>query len=81
MEVSTIPATADTRHYQVTGPVAQGLAGASVNLWRGLSLFGEYKASYSGNEADLDGGGKLETDVLAHQFALGLSLSFGSTAP
>jgi len=81
VEVSTIPATADTREYQVTGPVAQSLAGASLNLWRGFSLFGEYKASYSWNEADLDGGGKLETDILAHQFALGLSLSFGSTAP
>jgi lipid A oxidase len=75
VEVSTIPATFDTRGYQVTGPVAQAIAGASIKVWQGFSVFGEYKASYSWNEADLDGGGSLETDILAHHFALGVSLS------
>ena len=77
VEVSTIPPTADTREYQVTGPVIQGLVGSSVDLFHGLALFSEYRASYSWNDADLDGGGSLETDILIHNFALGLSFSFG----
>ena len=56
----------------------QGLVGANVNLAYGFSLFGEYKANFTWNEADLVGGGTLETDVLTHQFALGLSFAFGA---
>ena len=77
VEVTTIPAVTDTFEYQVTGPVVQAMVGSSVRLFHGLSLFGEYKASYSWNEADLDGGGSLETDILVHHFAFGLSFSFG----
>jgi len=66
-----------TREYQLTGPVIQGLAGASVGLGGGFSMFGEYKASYAWNEADLNGGGTLDADMLIHHFALGLSFSFG----
>jgi lipid A oxidase len=79
VEVETFPATARTFEYQVTGPVVQGLIGGNVKLAYGFSLFGEYKASYSWNEADLNGGGSLEADILTHQFAVGLSYSFGST--
>jgi lipid A oxidase len=77
VEVSTIPATADTFEYQLTGPVVQALIGADVALGHGFSLFGEYKASYSWNDAALDDGGSLATDILAHHFAAGLSFSFG----
>jgi lipid A oxidase len=79
VEVETIPATQRTFEYQLTGPVVQGLIGANVNLAYGFSLFGEYKASYSWNDADLNGGGSLETDILTHQFAVGLSYTFGGT--
>jgi lipid A oxidase len=75
-----VPPGPRTFEYQVTGPVVQGLAGASVDIWRGLSAFGEYKASYSWNSAELVGGGSLETDILVHHFAVGLSLSFGGPA-
>ena len=77
VEVRTVPALTDTFEYQVTGPVVQGLVGTSLNIGRGFSLFGEYKASYSWNDAELDGGGSFETDVLVHHFALGASFAFG----
>jgi lipid A oxidase len=48
-----------------------------VELGRGFSMFGEYKANYTWNDADLKGGGHLETDILTHQFAVGLSYFFG----
>jgi len=80
VEVETIPATARTFEYQVTGPVVQGLIGVDVKLGHGFSLFGEYKGSYSWNDADLNGGGSLETDFLVHHFALGLSFAFGGAA-
>ena len=77
VEVRTIAPASETIEYQATGPVVQALAGVDVGIWRGLSAFGEYKASYSWNDADLDGGGSFETDMLVHHFALGLSYSFG----
>lgn len=77
VEIETLAPVTDTFEYQATGPVVQALAGADVGIWRGLSAFGEYKASYSWNDADLDGGGSFETDMLVHHFALGLSYSFG----
>lgn len=77
VEVNTIPSVGKTFEYQVTGPVVQALIGASFELGHGFSVFGEYKASYSWNEADLVGGGSLEANILAHHFAAGLSISFG----
>jgi lipid A oxidase len=79
--VELTTASSETFEYQVTGPVVQALAGASVHVWRGFSVFGEYKASYSWNEAELDGGGSLESDILTHQFAIGASFSFGGPPP
>jgi lipid A oxidase len=70
----------ETFEYQVTGPVVQGLLGASVYVGHGFSVFGEYKASHSWNDADLDSGGSLETDILVHHFAAGVSFSFGGPA-
>jgi len=78
VEVTTIPFQGETWEYQVTGPSVQGLVGARVELGHGFSLFGEYKANYTWNEADLEGGGTLETDILTHQFAVGVSFAFGA---
>jgi lipid A oxidase len=58
--------------------MVQALLGVSAGIGYGLSVFAEYKANYSWNEADLVGGGTLETDVLTHQLAVGISLSIGS---
>jgi hypothetical protein len=40
-------------------------------LWR-------LKLSFSSNDADLKGGGTLETDIWTNQLILGLSYSFGA---
>lgn len=77
VEVSTLTDPDRTFEYQLTGPAVQGLVGANFNLGRGFSLFGEYKANYSWIDADLEGGGTLETEILTHQFAVGLSFAFG----
>lgn len=77
VEVTTRPDQGATFGYQVTGPAVQGLIGAEFNLGHGFSLFGEYKANFSWNEADLNGG-TLNADVLTHQFAFGLSYAFGT---
>lgn len=78
VEVRTIPNQGKTFEYQLTGPVVQALIGVSVALGSGFSVFAEYKASHSWNKADLVGGGTLETNILTHQLAIGVSLSIGS---
>lgn len=65
-----------TFDYQVTGPAATVLAGVSYPVSDSLSVFGEYKFTYSANEADLDGGGVLKTDVITNALNVGVSFSF-----
>lgn len=77
VEVDTLAPVTSTREYQLAGPMVQGLAGASMKVGHGFSLFGEYKAAYSWNDIDLDGGGSLDADVLTNQFAIGVTYSFG----
>ncbi|MDH5797146.1 MAG: outer membrane beta-barrel protein [Paracoccaceae bacterium] len=62
--------------YQVTGPAVQWIAGASYPLNDRWSVFGEYKGSYSVNNAELDGGGSLSTNIVTNAFNLGVSLGF-----
>jgi lipid A oxidase len=80
VEVKTIPYTTKTFEFQIGGPVVQGLIGGSYRLGYGFSVFGEYKATYSWNDTELVGGGSLDTDILVHHFAAGLSYSFGGQA-
>ena len=54
VEVRTIPDQGKTFEYQLTGPAVQALLGASVDIAYGFSVFAEYKANYSWNDADLD---------------------------
>lgn len=77
VEVKTTPYQGTTFDYQLAGPAVQALVGASMNVAYGFSLFAEYKANYSWNDTDLNGGGTLKTDVLTHNFSVGLSFSFG----
>ncbi|WP_212522808.1 outer membrane beta-barrel protein [Actibacterium sp. MT2.3-13A] len=65
-----------TYGYQVTGPVVQLVLGASYALNDTWSLFGEYKGTYSSNEADLKGGGTLKTDLITNALNVGLSYRF-----
>lgn len=78
VEVRTIPDQGRTFEYQLTGPAVQALVGVDMDLVYGFSAFAEYKANFTMNDADLVGGGSLETNVLTHQFAVGLSYSFGA---
>ena len=65
-----------TLGYQVTGPAATVLAGASYPVTDSLSVFGEYKFTYSQNSADLDDGGTLDTDIITNAVNVGVSFSF-----
>ncbi|MBY6002533.1 outer membrane beta-barrel protein [Salipiger bermudensis] len=65
-----------TYGYQLTGPAVRLLAGVSYPINDRVSVFGEYQFTYSTNEADLDGGGSLETDIKTNAINVGLSLNF-----
>jgi lipid A oxidase len=65
-----------TFEYQLTGPAAQWVAGASYPINDKWSVFGEYKGSYSMNEAELVSGGTLSTNILTNAINLGVSLAF-----
>lgn len=65
-----------TRGYQVTGPAVTLMAGASVPITDRLRVFGEYKGTYSRNEADLEGGGTLETNIVTNALNVGVSFRF-----
>lgn len=65
-----------TFEYQYTGPAVQWVAGVSYPVSDRWSVFGEYKGSYSQNSADLDGGGKIETNIVTNALNLGVSFNF-----
>ena len=65
-----------TFEYQVAGPAIQALAGVNYAITDHLSVFGEYKLTYSWNDADLVNGGSLKTDILTNQAVVGASFSF-----
>jgi lipid A oxidase len=72
------PPNARTFDYQVTGVAVEGLVGIEYHLTERISLFGDYKLSYSNNDADLVGGGTLETDIVTNHFIFGASYRFGA---
>lgn len=65
-----------TFEYQLTGPAVQWVAGASYPLNDRWSVFGEYKGTYSVNEAELSNGGTLSTNILTNALNVGVSLGF-----
>ncbi|MBO0766210.1 MAG: outer membrane beta-barrel protein [Hyphomicrobiaceae bacterium] len=67
-----------TFEYQCCGPAAQIMAGLEYKLDESWSLFTEAKLSYSHIDADIRGGGSLETDLWSPAVALGLTYRFGS---
>ena len=66
----------ETYGYQMTGPAATWIAGATYPISDQWSVFGEYKGTFSSNTADLDTGGTLETDILTNAVNLGVSFNF-----
>ncbi|MCR8550743.1 outer membrane beta-barrel protein [Salipiger sp. P9] len=65
-----------TYGYQLTGPAVKLLAGLSYPINDRFSVFGEYQFTYSSNEADLEGGGSLKTDIKTNALNFGVSLKF-----
>lgn len=65
-----------TFEYQLTGPAVQVVAGASYPLNDRWSVFGEYKGTYSMNNADLTNGGTLDTNIVTNALNIGVSLGF-----
>jgi len=74
--VDVLTSQSRTFEYQVTGPAVVAIAGASYPFNDTWSGFLEYKFSYSQNEADLQGGGTLETDIITNALNFGVSYSF-----
>lgn len=62
--------------YQLTGPAATWIAGASLPLDDKWSVFGEYKGTYSANTSDLDSGGTFEADIVTNALNAGVGFSF-----
>jgi lipid A oxidase len=65
------PPNPRTFDYQFDGVAAEGLVGLQYNFGPHVSAFGEYKLSYATNDADLLGGGSLETNVWTNHVTFG----------
>ena len=65
-----------TFEYQLTGPAVAWIAGVSYPFNETWAGFAEYKGTYSINEAELEGGGSLETNIITNALNFGVSYSF-----
>lgn len=65
-----------TYGYQYTGPALRVTAGTTYDLNDRWSVFGEYQFVISENEADLEGGGSLDTTLISNAINLGVSFRF-----
>ena len=74
--VEVITNTSRTEGFQITGPAATWIAGASYPINDEWSVFGEYKGTYTLNKGDLDTGGTVETNVITNAVNVGVSFSF-----
>ncbi len=68
--------TGRTSQLQLTGPAMQWVAGASIPVGNGVSVFGEYQGSYTVYTANLIGGGSFSTNLRRSTVNFGLSLGF-----
>lgn len=74
--VEVVSGASETFGYQVTGSAATWIAGASYPISDQWSVFGEYKGNYTQNDADLDTGGSLSTDIITNAVNVGVSFRF-----
>lgn len=74
--VEVTNSTSETFGYQLTGPAATWIAGATYPINDQWSVFGEYKGTFSVNTADLETGGTLETDIVTNAVNFGVSFNF-----
>jgi lipid A oxidase len=81
VEVRRTGTAVRTFEYQLTGVAVEGLVGLvglEYHVTDRFSVFGDYKISFSNNDADLNGGGTLETDIWTNHLIFGLSYRFGA---
>ena len=76
VEVANVPLTTRTSEYQFGGPAAQVLVGVEAEINDRWAVFAELKSGWADIEADLSGGGWLNTEVISNQIALGVSYKF-----
>ena len=74
---ASAPAPTATPARLTASPPLEGLVGLEYHLTQRFSLFGDYKLSYSNNDASLKDGGSLQTDVVTNHFIFGASYRFG----
>ena len=74
--VEVITPDSRTFGYQLTGPAATWIAGASYPISDHWSVFGEYKGTFSSNTGDLDTGGTVESDIFTNAVNVGVSFNF-----
>lgn len=65
-----------THGFQLGGPAVALVAGARYPVGEHLSLFGEYKGTYSANTLNLTGGGGFDTKILTNSINFGASFGF-----
>jgi lipid A oxidase len=58
------------------GPVVNGMMGINYDIYSVLSGFVEYKLTYADVQADLTGGGAINTETVNHQLIFGLAAHF-----
>jgi hypothetical protein len=74
------PPNPRTFDYQFDGATVGGPRRGGIPLRPAVSVFGDYKLSFATNDADLLGGGSLETDVWTNHVTFGVSYHFGARA-
>jgi lipid A oxidase len=77
VEIRSTASTIRTFEYQLTGVAVEGLVGLEYHIGPRVSMFGDYKLSFSSNDADVKGGGTLETDIWTNHLIFGVSYRFG----
>ncbi|MEM8934912.1 MAG: outer membrane beta-barrel protein [Pseudomonadota bacterium] len=75
VEVVDTAMTTSTFESQLAGVAAQGFVGLDVDLIGPVSGFVEYKRTYSAIDAELNGGGSLETDLWVNQILFGATVT------
>lgn len=73
---ATPPGAPETYEYQFTGFAARAIAGVSYSFTDRWSVFGEYNGTYSMHDADLVGGGSLQTSLITNSLNFGVGFSF-----
>lgn len=67
----------NTYQYQWgAGPVVNGMLGVNYDIYKFISGFVEYKLTYADVQANLTGGGSINTETVNHQIIFGLATHF-----